>query len=140
MTDRKHRWIALGEAAVSDYAAREWAAAGEEEVAIVDAPVEVSYFATICAVCLERHEDAPVECSGPLDEGTEHVWSMMLTSVLTDEEASALAGDEDPVGATRPQAVVVVCVLCGSSAEQADEECPERALWAGPTGSPPDRG
>lgn len=113
-----HRWTAIGEADITPAQADDWADATDE---VVDTALEVTVTEVRCAVCLASHPDTTSHCPGTT-ETLAHLWRMILTAPVDDDVEDALA-------TTRPHSVAVFCVLCGQVPDDAEAECPERALW-----------
>ena len=127
---QQHRWIVAGTARISTAQAREWAEGTDE---VTHEPLAVQLDQVICASCLqESSEEVGPACPGPDDEGSlGHAWQMSLTTPISDDA-------DEPFDPGIPHAVSVACLLCGALPDDADHDCPERALWAGPAIGVPD--
>lgn len=130
---KRHRWVALGAASMTAAQAKEWA--GLTGTGVTDTPLDVAFSTIVCLICGESYESALPECLGSLGEESEttHLWQALLTVPCTDEEAAAWADPDGEFNCERPQAIATLCVLCGQTADSADESCPERALWVSGT-------
>ena len=126
---KQHRWLALGAASMTTDQAKQWAEL--TGMGVADTPLEVEFSSVVCVVCGESYEAALSECFGSLDEEpkTAHLWQAFLTQPATDDEAAALSDPDEDFASGRPQAIAVICVICGHSADSAEESCPERAFW-----------
>lgn len=109
--------------------ARQWA--GLTGTGVAEAPLEVMFSSMVCVVCGESYETALPECLGSLETEPEtaHLWQAFLTAPATDDEAATWADPDGDFDGGLPQAIAVMCVLCGQSADSAEEGCPERAFW-----------
>lgn len=126
-----HRWVALGSTPMTTAQAKEWAGLPGRDIA--DTPLKVHFPVMVCVVCGESYEAALPDCLGDLegDAPNEHIWQAYLTAASTEEQAAAWAAEGTDFEPGYPQVVAVLCLLCGESADDAPEECEERALFAG---------
>jgi hypothetical protein len=124
----KHRWMGLGTARMSDGQAEGWSGLS----GVADDPLEMHLPRVVCVVCDAAYGETAEECLGPQPGAhASHLWHVLLTIAMTDEEAETWADpDAGDLGLGRPRSVNVVCVLCGQPFEGADETCEERAFWS----------
>lgn len=124
----QHRWVALGAAPMTAEQAKEWA--GLTGIGVAETPLKVFFSSMICAVCLEHFGEALPQCPGlPAGDENSHVWQAFFTAPATEEEASAWADPDGDYHSGRPRSIAVHCVLCGTTPENPDSECDERAFW-----------
>lgn len=102
--------------------ARAWGAASGADVA--HEPLSAAFGPPVCVLCLATHDSGDGPCPG-VPENPGHAWEARLVAPVIDE----LSDDEGWAIPPYPQSIAVGCILCGQSATEADDVCPERAMW-----------
>ena len=125
--------MTLGASAMTNDQAKEWA--GLEGPTTVSEGLDVMFSAVVCVVCKENYGEALPQCLGPPSDAlpNDHFWQAFFTHPVTDDEAATWADPDGELKLGRPESIAVLCMLCGQSADLADEECSVRAFWT--TGS-----
>lgn len=118
---------------MSTQQAKEWAGLSQKAPSgpgIASTGLDILFSSVLCAVCLEELGDALPECTGPSDDSrNEHLWQAFFTAPVTDDDAASWADPEGAFDVSIPQSINVICVLCGTSADDSSSECKERSLW-----------
>lgn len=120
---QSHRWLARGTARMTPEQAAEWAGASGMAV---ETPLEMHVDEVVCRDCGVPILDQGSPCLG-VDPERAHHCIVIMTLEMNEEEARGWWRGEDLEPVLRPQAVRVLCVLCGQNVEEADRTCPERA-------------
>jgi hypothetical protein len=136
-SNRKHSWIGLGLADMTQAQAEEWATA---EGRSMGTPLAMYLRVVVCVSCDQVFGPASEECPGiPVtepweqperdgDPRTPHHWSTLATVTMTEEEAENWALGEGFGLSSSPCSVALVCALCGQTYDEADEDCREKVL------------